>query len=206
MIGAVHVVTDAGCGRCTLDQARAAARGGAWAVQLRDKHASDAQLAVQARRLLACLAPFGTRLIINDRVELACAVGAHGVHIGQRDGDPGRVRRRIGPRMLLGLSIEHPSQVRQLPRDTVDYIGVGPVRQTASKPDHAPPLGLAGLARTLHALPQPLPAIAIGGLGIDDVPALIAAGATGMAVVSAVSRSHAPRATTRALVAAWATA
>ncbi len=199
MIGPVYVVTDPDAPLPVLDQARAAARGGAWAVQIRDKHASDIEIARLADRLLAELAATGVRVFVNDRIEVARATGAD-LHIGQGDGDPGRARERIAPKALLGLSIETEAQCATIP-DGVSYIGAGPFRATATKPDAAAPIGAAGLGRIVAA--SPVPVIAIGGLAAGDVPALKRSGATGMAVVSAVSRASDPEAATRALVAAW---
>ncbi len=203
-IGPVYVVTDAGAPRSVAEQALAAARGGARAVQLRDKTAPDAAFAALARDLMAALAPMGVTLIVNDRVEVARALGVPGLHIGQGDGDPAAVRARIGPGMMLGLSVEEAGQLGSLPPEVVDYIGAGPVRATASKPDHAPPIGMAGLAAIVAAAPCPV--VAIGGVTAGDAVAVRAAGAVGMAVVSAVTRAADPEAATRALVAAWGAA
>lgn len=201
MIGAVYVVTDAGSPHAPLDQALAAAQGGAWAVQLRDKDAADAEFAALARAMLARLRPLGVKLFVNDRVEIARALGVDGLHIGQKDGDPRAARLRLGPALLLGLSIENEAQLNLIPAGTLDYIGVGPVRATATKPDHAPPIGFEGLARIAASSPRPV--VAIGGLGLGDAAALKAAGAAGMAVVSAVTRAADPLAATRALVQDW---
>ena len=199
MIGAVYVVTDPDAPIPVPDQARAAARGGAWAVQIRDKRAPDADMARLARLLLAELVPMGVRVFVNDRVEVARATGAD-LHVGQGDGDPRAARDRIAPEAMLGLSVETVAQCAAIP-EGVSYIGAGPVRATATKPDAAAPVGADGLARIVAA--SPVPAIAIGGLTARDAPALRQAGAAGMAVVSAVTRAADPEAATRALVAAW---
>ncbi|MGG7645614.1 thiamine phosphate synthase [Rhodovulum sp. YNF3179] len=199
MIGAVYVVTDPEAPLPVAEQARAAARGGAWAVQLRDKRAADAEMAQLATALLAELAPLGVRVFVNDRVEVARATGAD-LHIGQGDGDPRAARGRIAPTALLGLSVETVAQCAAIPAG-VSYIGAGPVRVTATKPDAAAPVGIAGLARIAAA--APVPTIAIGGLAAADIPGLKSAGAAGLAVVSAVSRAADPEAATRALVETW---
>ncbi|SIO53405.1 thiamine-phosphate diphosphorylase [Rhodovulum sp. ES.010] len=200
MIGPVYVVTDAAAPLSHIDQARAAARGGAWAVQIRDKTAPDSEIARLAEALLAELGPLRVRLFVNDRVEVARATGAD-LHIGQGDGDPRAARDRIGPHALLGLSIETLGQCAAIP-DCVDYIGAGPVHDaTATKPDAAAPIGFDGLARIVAA--APVPTVAIGALGPGDIPDLRRAGAAGMAVVSAVSRAPDPEAATRALLNAW---
>lgn len=201
MIGPLCVITDPGAPLPVIEQAEAAARGGAGLIQLRDKHLNDADFAALARALIERLAPLGARLAINDRVEVACAIGAPVLHIGQSDGDPARVRARIGPGMVLGLSVEALDQLAAIPPGTVDYLGVGPVRATATKPDHAPPIGFDGLAAITAA--TTLPCLAIGGLGAADAPALRRAGAAGMAVVSAVTRAPDPQAATRTIVEHW---
>ena len=203
MIGPVYVVTDPDAPTPVIEQARAAARGGAWAVQLRDKTASDAALHALAAELLPEMEALGVRLIVNDRIEVALSAGAHGLHIGQGDGDPGRARERLGPGRILGLSVETPEQALLVPI-CVDYIGAGPVRATATKPDHAPPIGMAGLA--LIAARVAVPTIAIGGLGLGDAAALKDAGAAGLAVVTAVTRAADPESATRALVREWRSA
>ncbi|MBN2905278.1 MAG: thiamine phosphate synthase [Rhodobacteraceae bacterium] len=194
----VYFVTPDGVSDATV---LAAVRGGARLVQLRDKTASDAAMTDQARRLVRLLAPFGVPLIVNDRLRVALAAGAAGLHVGQTDGDPVRLRAALGPRALLGLSIEDAAQLRGLAPGTVDYIGAGPVRATPSKPDHADPIGLAGLGRIVAL--SPVPVVAIGGIGRADAAAIRATGAAGMAVVSAIAGAVDPRAAARDLALAW---
>lgn len=200
MMGPVYVITDPEAALPVVEQARAAARGGAALIQIRDKRASDADLAAQVARLLPELHALGARLIVNDRAEVAIATRADGLHIGQGDGDAAALRRRLPPGMILGLSIETEEQALRIPAG-VDYIGAGPLRATATKPDHAAPVGLDGLARIIAA--ARLPAYAIGGIKPGDAAAIKAAGALGMAVVSAVTRAADPEAATAALVAEW---
>ncbi len=200
MMGPIYAITDPDAPLGVVAQAHAAARGGAWAVQLRDKRACDAEMTDIAREIRDVLRPFGARLIINDRLEVARASDADGLHIGQGDGDPEDARAALGPGKLLGLSIEARSQCAAIPA-CVDYIGVGPVRATATKPDHAPPLGMGGLAAIIAE--ARVPAFAIGGITARDARALKGAGAIGMAVVSAISRAPDPEAATKALCDAW---
>ncbi|WP_370313220.1 thiamine phosphate synthase [Sagittula sp.] len=202
MIPPLCFVTDATAPAPVPAQAIAAAQGGAGWIQLRDKTRSDADLLPLARELKAALQPLGARLIVNDRVEVAVAAGAHGLHIGQGDGDPAAIRARIGPDMILGLSVEQADQLAAVPQG-VDYLGVGPVYATGSKPDHAPPIGIDGFADI--AARTALPCIAIGGLTAQDAAALKAAGGHGMAVVSAISRAADMTAVARALCDAWRT-
>ena len=180
----------------------AAARGGATMVQLRDKQASDAEMAEAARWLKARLAPLGVPLIVNDRVEVMRASGADGVHVGQTDAPAAETRRRIGSDRVLGLSIETEAQLAAMPAGIVDYIGIGPLRSTASKTDAATPLGIERLAGIVRA--SPVPAVAIGGVGLADIPALKACGTAGMAVILAIAAAAAPEAAARALAEGWA--
>jgi thiamine-phosphate pyrophosphorylase len=200
MKGPLYVVTDPEAALPVPDQVRAAAKGGARIIQIRDKTAPDARIAALVHALLPEMAALGVCLIVNDRVEVALAVGAHGLHIGQGDGDPVAIRRRLPPGMILGLSIETEAQARHVP-PCVDYAGVGPVRATPTKPDHAAPIGFAGLARITALLP--MPSFAIGGIKPGDAAALRGAGAVGMAVVSAVTRAADPVAAARALIEEW---
>ncbi len=200
MMGPIYVITDPSVALPVAEQALAAARGGAALIQLRDKHASERDLEALVTRLLPAVAALGARLIVNDRVNLALRTGAHGLHIGQGDGDVAAIRRRMPAGMILGLSVETVAQALQVPAG-VDYIGAGPVRATATKPDHAAPIGFDGLAAIIAACP--LPTYAIGGLAPGDARALKAAGAVGMAVVSAVVRAPDPQAATAALMAEW---
>lgn len=202
MKGPLCVVTDPEAALPVPDQVRAAAKGGARIIQIRDKTAPDARIAALVHALLPEMAALGVCLIVNDRVEVALAVGAHGLHIGQGDGDPVAIRRRLPPGMILGLSIETEAQARHVP-PCVDYAGVGPVRATPTKPDHAAPIGFAGLARITALLP--MPSFAIGGIKPGDAAALRGAGAVGMAVVSAVTRAADPVAAARALIEEWNT-
>lgn len=199
MIPPLCFVTDADAPHSITAQVLAAAQGGAAWVQLRHKSLPDADFAALARHLMTAL-PAGAQLVINDRVEIAAALGAPGLHIGQGDGDPALIRARIGPDMILGLSVENMGQLAAIPAG-VDYLGVGPLRATASKPDHAPPIGLDGLAAICAR--TALPCLAIGGVGPGDLAAVKVAGAAGVAVVSAISRAADMEAAARALLDEW---
>ncbi|QFS83776.1 Thiamine-phosphate synthase [Roseivivax sp. THAF40] len=199
MIGAVYFVTDPTADRPVIDQVMAAARGGAWAVQIRDKSAPDAEIASLVRKVQPDLSALGVRLFVNDRIAVSAGTGTD-LHIGQGDGDPERSRAEIGSEALLGLSVETEAQCAAIP-EGVDYIGAGPYRATPTKPDAAAPIGAAGLARIVAA--SSVPVVAIGGLGAADIPALKRAGAAGLAVVSAIARATDAEAATRHLVDAW---
>lgn len=182
----------------------AALEGGATVIQLRDKVASDEKMTERAQRLVAIAKRYGVPLIINDRIEVALASGAAGLHMGQSDGDPNIVRGLIGSKMILGLSIENEDQMMTaaaLPEGTIDYVGIGPVRATTTKSDHAPPVGFDGLARIVKA--SPVPSVAIGGVKGEDCAAVKATGCQGLAIVSAISDAPDPKAATEKLVQQW---
>ena len=178
-----------------------AARGGVNVVQLRDKSSSDEDMIRRAKHLVALLNHYSIPLIINDRLNVALASGAAGLHVGQGDRPVTEMRAALGPNKLLGLSIENVEQLRKMPLGIVDHIGVGPVRATPTKLDHATPLGFEGLAEIIAA--SPVPAVAIGGLKLTDVAAVKRAGARGMAVVSAIANAENPEQATRSFVESW---
>ncbi|MDI4638260.1 MULTISPECIES: thiamine phosphate synthase [Halomonadaceae] len=190
----LYLVTDATlCAKKGLiDTVLAAVRGGVTMVQLRDKAASDDELIAQARQLMTALHDTGVALIINDRLNVAIAAGADGLHIGQGDGDVTEARRQLGPDAILGLSVENSAQLAALDPEGLDYIGIGPVFATASKQDHAPPLGMEGLTELVAS--SPLPSVAIGGLNTRHVEAIRQSGANGLAVISAICGQPDPQA------------
>lgn len=200
MIPPICFVTDPDAPQPVIAQAIAAAEGGAGWVQLRDKTLPDAEFAALARTLISALAPYDVPLIVNDRVAVAIEIGAAGLHIGQSDGDPAAIRRRIGPDTILGLSIETEAQIATVPAG-VDYFGVGPIHATGSKPDHAAPIGHAGFAKIVSR--TRLPCLAIGGITAADASAIRAAGGAGVAVISAISRAPDMARATRTLRSAW---
>lgn len=174
-----------------VETARCAVAGGVTLVQLRDKNASTARMIETGRALKTALLGTGVPLIINDDVEAAIAIGADGLHVGQGDMDAQTARRRIGPDMILGLSAETEALAAAVDPAVVDYVGAGPVFATATKPGHKPPVGIVGLAALVAA--TSLPAVAIGGLKVDHVEAVLRAGAQGLAVVSAICGQPDPR-------------
>lgn len=203
MMGPVYVVTDPDAPCPVARQVRLAVQGRAGAVQIRDKTLPDDEFTALVTRLLPEMTARGVLLIVNDRVEVALRSGAHGLHIGQGDGDPARIRTRLPKGMILGLSVETLVQAGRVPAG-VDYIGAGPVRATATKPDHAAPIGFGGLAQIAAA--TRLPCYAIGGIKPGDAAAVKAAGCVGMAVVSAVTRAADPALATRNLLTEWSAA
>lgn len=189
-------------GRSVIDVALAAVRGGATMVQLREKEATTRAFIDEARALKAALAPFGVPLAINDRLDVALAVDADGLHVGQDDMPVEAARRLMGPGKFIGLSITAVEQVLRPDAAAADYLGVGPVYAQQTKPDAAAPLGLEGLRRLRGLTGKPV--VAIGGLTPDNGAPVLAAGADGLAVVSAIVAAGDPEAAARRFVALWA--
>ena len=175
----------------------AAVAGGVTIVQLRDKHATDIELAVTAGWLRDELAGTGIALIVNDRPQVTLEAGLSGVHIGQSDGHPAAARALLGPDALIGLSVTSTDEIGTVDPEVVDYVGLGPVFATSTKPDAADPLGLQGMRFIGEQLP--IPYIAIGGITLDNAAATISAGASGLAVVSAIASAREPRSAALAL-------
>ena len=206
----LYLVTDtAQCGGAdgVVATAVAAAEQGVDMVQLRDHGASTRELSALATRLIDALDGSGVPLVVDDRLDIALAVGAGGVHLGQSDLDPVAARRLADaagvPGFHIGCSVSTGEQVLaagRLPRGTVDLLGIGPYRATPTKPDAAQPLGLDGVSRLADAawsIGQPN--VVIGGVKRDDVAPLVAAGAQGVAVVSAICAHPDPALATREL-------
>ncbi|MGQ5523909.1 thiamine phosphate synthase [Chitinimonas sp. PSY-7] len=164
--------------------ARMAAEHGVTIVQLRAPHWKKRQWMEAARSLKTVLDPLNVPLIINDHVDIALAVDAAGVHVGQADMPVDVVRRLIGPTKLLGLSTSNSVHMAEVSVELVDYIGVGPVYPTGTKLDASPVIGLSTFGQLMSE--KPLPAVAIGGIKAGMAGPLIKAGADGVAVVSAI--------------------
>jgi thiamine-phosphate pyrophosphorylase len=195
----LYLVTDRGlCGDKPLAEVvRQAVRGGVACVQLREKGLSTRAFLVEAQRIKELLAPFGVPLIINDRADVALAVGAEGVHVGQQDMPCETVRRLLGPRAIIGLSVESWEDVERAQSLPVDYLGVSPLFATPTKTDTKGTWGIEGLARIRAFSRHPL--VAIGGLHGENAAAAVLAGADGIAVVSAICAAPDPLAAARRL-------
>lgn len=175
-----------------VETARLAVEGGVTMVQLRDKFADTPRMIETGRALKAGLAGTGVPLIVNDDVEAAMAIAADGVHVGQDDLEAARARSLIDNGMILGLSVETEALARRVDPGVVDYVGAGPVFSTSTKPDHKQPIGFDGLARLVAA--APVRTVAIGGLKAGHAEHVLAAGARGLAVVSAICGTADPKA------------
>lgn len=186
----------------TVETTMAAIRGGATIVQLRDKTGGTDNMIRVGRDLMAAMDGSNVPLIVNDDVEAAVAINAHGLHVGQDDMPAGQARQLIGPDKILGLSVETEEAARRIDPAIVDYVGLGPVFATPTKPDHKPAIGFDGLARLVDLCP--VPSVAIGGLKIDHVGAVFQSGANGLAVVSAICGQADPQQATAGLARAIA--
>ncbi len=177
----------------------AALHGGVEIVQLRIKAADDDdRIIAVARRYAGLCRSAGALLILNDRPDLVSAAGVDGVHIGQDDGPVGQARDLVGPERLVGLSTHTSGQIDAVPETAVDYIGVGPVHATPTKPGR-PAVGLELVRYAVeHAS---LPFFAIGGIDATNVTTVAAAGARRIAVVRALTEAAEPEAAARALLA-----
>lgn len=176
----------------------AAIQGGATLVQLREKGITTREWLQVGEAVLAVCRRYGVPLIINDRVDVALALGADGVHVGPDDMPVALARRLMGPDKLVGASAGTPEEARQAEADGADYIGIGAVYATGSKGDAGEPIGVEGFRRVKAAAPA-LPAVAIAGITADNAPEVVRAGAQGVAVISAVFGAPDPREAARRL-------
>lgn len=182
----LYVITDARLsrGRTHVEVVEAAIRGGATVVQYREKGATTHRMVEEARELGELCQKAGVLFIVNDRVDVALAVEADGVHLGVDDMPIPIARRLLGPDGLIGFSPETIEQARAAEAEGANYLGVGPVFGTATKPDAGHPIGLEGLRRMVAAVS--IPVVGIGGINAQNAPQVIRAGAAGVAVISAV--------------------
>jgi len=166
---------------------RIAAEAGALLFQYRNKNASMKDAYVEALALRLAAAEEGVLFIVNDRCDLALAVDADGVHLGQGDLPLDLARKVMGSNKLIGISTHNPAQVREASAGQPDYLGFGPIYKPGSKQDHDPVVGLEGL-RSIRSLTS-IPVFAIGGIQVDQVGEVMRAGARGVAVISAILKA-----------------
>lgn len=202
----LYLVCDArGDGRDLAAFLDAALRGGVDVIQLRDKQADDAALLAAAPAFRAAADRHGALFILNDRPDLVAAAEADGVHVGQDDAPTALARAAVGPERIVGRSTHDPAQVDAAAADAaqpggIDYFAVGPVHATPTKPGR-PATGVGLIAHAASA-PRPVPWFAIGGIDVDTVGAVVAAGARRAVVVRALTGADDPEGTARALRAA----
>jgi thiamine-phosphate pyrophosphorylase len=189
-------------GHDLADLARRCAEGGATLVQLRDKLSDTRAMVATARAIKQALAPFQVPFVVNDRIDVALASKADGVHVGQDDMAVEDARKLLGPGAIIGLSIKTVAEADAAPVDLLDYVGSGGVYVTLSKKQKTTPIGPDGLARVivaLHRRAPKLPVCGIAGIDASNAAAVIAAGADGVAVISALSLTPDPAGASRAL-------
>ena len=197
-LSGLYVILDPSvCGdRFLIDVLKDATTAGARLFQYRNKSASMKEAYAEALVLRKVALDAGVTFIVNDRCDLAVAVDADGVHLGQGDLPLDLARKVMGSDKLIGISTHNPDQVREATAGKPDYLGFGPIFKPGSKQDHDPVVGLEGL-RTMRRL-TPLPVFAIGGIQIDQAGEVMRAGANGVAVISAILKapdiSHAVKA------------
>ena len=165
------------------DQVRLLSLGGASLIQLREKQQPAIQFYEQAKAAVSEARKAAVQIIINDRVDIALACGAHGVHLGQDDMPPDSARRLLGPEAIIGHSTHSVEQAQKALALPIDYIAIGPIFETATKSDTSPTLGLEGLREVRKALGD-FPLVAIGGISLSNAAAVIAAGADSVALIS----------------------
>jgi thiamine-phosphate pyrophosphorylase len=182
----LYVITDARLsrGRSHLEVVRAAIEGGATMVQYREKEGTTRQLVEEALALRRLTREAGVPFVVNDRLDVALAVEADGLHVGQDDMPATVARRWMGRDKIVGVSATNLQEALQAEKDGADYLGAGPVFATPTKPEAAPAMGLEGLAEICRRVS--IPVVAIGGINEDNAAAVIAAGADGVAVISAI--------------------
>jgi thiamine-phosphate pyrophosphorylase len=182
----VYPITDARLtGLSHAEQVVRLSQGGASFIQLREKHLSPRDFYRQAKAAQQEAQAHGARLIINDRVDLALALGADGVHLGQDDMPPDAARTLLGERAIIGFSTHSVEQALAATRLPVDYIAIGPIFPTSTKEKPDPVVGLDGLRRVREAIGQ-TPLVAIGGIDHGNARSVIEAGADAVAVISAL--------------------
>lgn len=179
--------------------------GGATLIQLRDKRGETRSLLALAEALLAVTRPLGVPLLVNDRVDVALAAGADGVHLGQDDMPVEHARHLLGPRSIIGLTVRSLDEAQGMPVDLVDYAAIGGVFATTSKDNDAAPIGLNGLARIAQSLrlrAPGMPLCAIAGITAQNAGEVIAAGVDGVAAISSLFGSAHAESAARELKAA----
>jgi len=199
---ALYAIVDPSvAGGRTLTELARLVGGSATLVQLRDKHSSTRAMVEETKAIRAAL-PEHVPLLVNDRVDIALAAEADGVHIGQDDMAPADARLLLGRNAIIGLSIKTIAQAEAAPLEHLDYVAIGGVFATASKDNTSAPIGLSGLhsiVQAVHARAANFPICAIAGINADNAAEVIAAGADGVSVISALSLASDPAAAAKNL-------
>ena len=192
-VGRFHVLTDTvlQCRLSHLELTELAIAGGADLIQFRQKAGATREMIRVAEQMQALCKKAGVTFVVNDRVDVAIASRADGVHLGQDDFPIALARKLLGPEAIIGGSAGSLDEARTCLLEGADYIGFGPVYATASKEDAGPAAGLGLLKQIVEAIP--LPVVAIGGVGRENIPMVMKTGAHGIAVISAVCCQDDPR-------------
>ncbi|NLK00866.1 MAG: thiamine phosphate synthase [Clostridia bacterium] len=179
---------DISAGRSTLEIVEKAIEGGVQTIQLREKKMSAGQLVRLGKKLRVITRENGVALIINDRVDVALAVGADGVHLGQDDFPIEEARKLLGNRAILGLSVDNVEEAVKAERAGADYVGLGPIYRTMTKTDTGPMIGPESIREVKDRIG--IPVVAIGGIHMENAPAALRAGADSLAVITAVTEAR----------------
>lgn len=195
----LYVVTDSSRleGRSLEETVAAAIRGGAEVIQYREKNASTRRMVEEASALCRLCRREGAVFLVNDRLDVALAVNAHGIHVGREDMPVAVARRILGPGRIVGVSVHDEEDARRAEEDGADYLSVSPVYATSTKPDHETPLGIEGTRKLVQK--TGLPVVAIGGIDETNLAGLIECGIQGICVVSAVMAAPDPEEKSRSL-------
>ncbi|SHE87775.1 thiamine-phosphate diphosphorylase [Desulfacinum infernum DSM 9756] len=195
----VYLVTDSRCGegRPLLQVVEAALRGGIGVVQYREKQAATRTMVREAEALRELCEAYGASFFVNDRIDVALAVDAHGVHLGQDDMPVPMARRLLGPERIIGVTVHNAEEIRRAQAQGADVLSIAPVFATSTKPDHQTPLGIQGLRKLAGLCERPV--VAIAGITLENAADVIRAGVDGVCVVSAVMAAPDPETAAREL-------
>jgi thiamine-phosphate pyrophosphorylase len=166
-------------------------QGGVTAIQLREKNKNTKEFYELARQLKLLIKPKGIPLIINDRLDIALAVDADGIHVGQNDLSPTIIRKQLGQKKIIGLSISNHADLNCSCLNQVDYLGIGPIFETTTKTDAAKPTGLSFIQEVQNKTKLPL--VAIGGINLNNIKSVLKFKVDGVAIASALTQSQNPK-------------
>lgn len=182
----IYVITDSrlSMGRSPIEVVHQAIAGGAGLIQLREKNGTDRELVVIGQAVREITKAAGAFLLVNDRVDIAQVIGADGVHLGQDDIPVALARKIVGPKKIIGVSVETGAEARAAEEAGADYVATGPIFPTTTKPDAGAPYGTGLIGRIKSA--TSLPVVAIGGINAGNLAYVVRAGADGAAMIGAV--------------------